>query len=129
VPCRFYRRLQQRHIMRWYVTNKIQLNYITNVPSDIDECADPQLNNCAELGLNCTNLPGRFQCTDCEIGSYRPTPGSQCRFQSCGNGVWDDKEDCDGGLGCFANNCTCAPLWEPTQPRSPDCRRRKLKKL
>jgi hypothetical protein len=47
--------------------------------------------------------------------------------QTCGNGRRDPGEECDGGLGCFATNCTCAPDFEPLDPPEIDCQRRMIR--
>ena len=43
----------------------------------------------------------------------------------CGNGVLDESEQCDGGIGCTPY-CECKdPTWVPKEPKTVDCERRK----
>ncbi len=44
----------------------------------------------------------------------------------CGNGVIDENEQCDGGVGCTPF-CECKePTWIPQEPTAIDCERRKI---
>lgn len=47
---------------------------------DIDEC-EIGLDNCSLYGLNCTNLPGRFNCTTCSKGFIETSSGCTSTFQ------------------------------------------------
>jgi hypothetical protein len=70
------------------------------------------------MGIGDGCLPN---CT-CDLKSgYRPTKPPAIGCTKCGNGLIDDGEECDGGLGCD-NNCHClSPNYRVQSPPSIDC--------
>jgi hypothetical protein len=69
-----------------------------------------------EIGNGCLS-----NCT-CDLKSgYRPTKPPAINCTKCGNGMIDDGEECDGGIGCD-NDCHClSPNYRVQSPPSIDC--------
>ena len=85
--------------------------------SDIDECADPNLNDCGTNTV-CTNLVPGFKC-ECEAG-YGGTPTKSADNDGCsdideckaGTHSCHEKATCTNTVG--GHTCACNPGWEGT---------------
>ncbi len=54
--------------------------YTARADADVDECADPSLNNCASNAM-CVNSPGRFACS-CLSGFVDVDPTVDCQGEN-----------------------------------------------